>query len=65
MAKNIQNLKGKIKPNSLDASCIAIIQCTLPQKEKDSERVMLPVTIGSMNVGKALIDLVSSINLIP
>ncbi|CAJ2645262.1 unnamed protein product [Trifolium pratense] len=49
----------------LDASCSAIIQRTLPTKEKDPGRVMLPVTIGNVNVGKALIDLGSSINLIP
>ncbi|GAU34191.1 hypothetical protein TSUD_162920 [Trifolium subterraneum] len=49
----------------LDASCSAIIQRTLPQKEKDPGRVTLPVTIGNVNVGKALIDLGSSINLIP
>ncbi|GAU24667.1 hypothetical protein TSUD_322750 [Trifolium subterraneum] len=49
----------------LDASCSAIIQRTLPQKEKDPGRVTLPVTIGNVNVGKTLIDLGSSINLIP
>ncbi|XP_058753377.1 uncharacterized protein LOC131626574 [Vicia villosa] len=49
----------------LDASCSAIIQRTLPQKEKDPGRVTLPVTIENVNVGKALIDLGSSINLIP
>ncbi|XP_058781740.1 uncharacterized protein LOC131655956 [Vicia villosa] len=43
----------------------AIIQQTLPQKEKDPGRVTLPVTIGNVNVGKALIDLGSSINIIP
>ncbi|GAU10100.1 hypothetical protein TSUD_419960, partial [Trifolium subterraneum] len=49
----------------LDASCSAIIQRTLPTKEKDPGRVTLPVTIGNVNVGKALIHLGSSINLIP
>ncbi|WJX91525.1 hypothetical protein P8452_73291 [Trifolium repens] len=49
----------------LDASCSAIIQQTLPTKEKDPGRVTLPVAIGNVNVGKALIDLGSSINLIP
>ncbi|XP_045797767.1 uncharacterized protein LOC123891949 [Trifolium pratense] len=49
----------------LDASCSVIIQRTLPTKEKDPGRVTLPVTIGNVNVGKALIDLGSSINLIP
>lgn len=49
----------------IDTRCSAIIQRTLPQKEKDPGRVTLPVTIGNVNVGKALIDLGSSINLIP
>lgn len=50
---------------TLDASCSAIIQRTLPRKEGDSERVTLPVTIGNEYIDKALIDLDSSINLIP
>jgi hypothetical protein len=49
----------------LNASCSGIIQRTLPTKEKDPWRVTLPVTIGNVNVGKPLIDLGSSINLIP
>lgn len=49
----------------LYASCSAIRQHTLPQKEKDPGRVTLPVTIGNVNVGKAFIDLGSSINLFP
>jgi hypothetical protein len=49
----------------LDASCSAIIQRTLPKKEVDPGRVTLPVKIGDIYVGKGLIDLGSSINLIP
>lgn len=49
----------------LDAHCSAIIQRTLPRKEPDPGRVTLPVTIGDVYVGKGLIDLGSSINLIP
>ncbi|XP_050890181.1 uncharacterized protein LOC127095549 [Lathyrus oleraceus] len=49
----------------LDASCSTIIQRTLSQKEKDPGRVTSPVTIGNVNIGKTLIDLGSSINLIP
>ena len=49
----------------LDANCSAIIQRRLPKKERDPGRVTLPVAIGTVNVGKALIDLGSSINLIP
>src|SRR3954470_20815359 len=48
----------------LDAQCSAIIS-RLPQKARDPGRVTLPVTIGNQNIGKGLIDLGSSINLIP
>jgi len=48
----------------LDANCSAIIQRTFLKKEKDPGRVTLSVAIGNVNVGKALIDLGSSINLI-
>ncbi|XP_058774083.1 uncharacterized protein LOC131648338 [Vicia villosa] len=37
----------------------------LPQKARDPGRVTLPVTIGNQNIGNGLIDLGSSINLIP
>ncbi|XP_058762162.1 uncharacterized protein LOC131635553 [Vicia villosa] len=49
----------------LDARCSAIIQKTLPKKEADPGRVTLPVTIGCHCIGNGLIDLGSSINLIP
>ncbi|XP_058722371.1 uncharacterized protein LOC131594295 [Vicia villosa] len=49
----------------LDAKCSAIIQCTLPGKERDPGRVTFPVTIGDIHVGRGLVDLGSSINLIP
>ncbi|XP_058766201.1 uncharacterized protein LOC131639754 [Vicia villosa] len=49
----------------VDARCSAIIQRTLPKKEGDTGRVTLPVTIGDMYISKGLIDLGSSINLIP
>ncbi|XP_058788114.1 uncharacterized protein LOC131662360 [Vicia villosa] len=48
----------------LDAQCSAIVS-RLPQKERDPTRVTLPVTIGNQNIGNGLIDLGSSINLIP
>jgi hypothetical protein len=66
--KEILTKKRKLNEEEtiqLDASCSAIIQRTLPTKEKDPGRVTLPVSIGNVNVGKALIDLGSSINLIP
>ncbi|XP_058746302.1 uncharacterized protein LOC131619196 [Vicia villosa] len=49
----------------VDARFSAIIQRTLPKKEGDPGRVTLPVMIGDVYVGKGLIDLGSSINLIP
>ncbi|XP_058766932.1 uncharacterized protein LOC131640552 [Vicia villosa] len=49
----------------LDAKCSAIIQTTLPRKENDPGRVTLSVTIGDIHVGRGLVDLGSSINLIP
>lgn len=50
---------------NLDASCSAIIQRTIPRKELDPGRVTLPTTTGNVHIGKTLIDLGSSINLIP
>src|ERR1044072_9579962 len=49
----------------VDASCSALIQRAIPKKESDLGRVTLPVTIGDVYVGKGLINLGSSINLIP
>lgn len=49
---------------NLNATCRSIIQRTLPQKETDPGRVILPVTIGIVYIGKAFIDLGSNINLI-
>ncbi|XP_058725841.1 uncharacterized protein LOC131597148 [Vicia villosa] len=48
----------------LDAQCSAIVS-RLPQKARDPGRVTLSVTIGNQHIGNGLIDLVSSINLIP
>jgi hypothetical protein len=41
----------------LDARCSAIIQKTLPRKESNPGRVVLPVTIGGSYIGNVLIDL--------
>ena len=49
----------------LEAGCSAIFQKFVPQKSKDPGSFNLPVTIGSLPVGKALLDLGASINLIP
>lgn len=61
--------KKKIYTNEdtiqLEVSCNTIIQSTLPQKANDLRRVTLIVTISNVSMGKVLIDLVASINLIP
>jgi len=49
----------------LEAGCSAIIQKSLPQKSKDPGSFTIPVTIGTLPVGKALLDLGASINLMP
>ncbi|XP_058784190.1 uncharacterized protein LOC131658959 [Vicia villosa] len=48
----------------LDAQCSAIVS-RLPQKARDPGRVTLLVTMGNQHIGNGLIDLGSSINLIP
>jgi len=42
-----------------------VIQRILPPKYKDPGSVTIPYSIGSVSVGKALIDLGASINLMP
>ncbi|XP_058783297.1 uncharacterized protein LOC131657974 [Vicia villosa] len=49
----------------LDAQCSAVIQRTTPRKESDPGRVTLPLNIEGNFTGDGLIDLGSSINLIP
>jgi len=49
----------------LEAGCSAIIQKSLPQKSKDLGSFTIPVTIGTLLVDKALLDLGASINLMP
>nr|KYP38160.1 hypothetical protein KK1_040614 [Cajanus cajan] len=49
----------------LKAGCSAIIQKSLPQKSRDPGSFTLPVSIGNLSVGKALLDLGASINLMP
>ncbi|CAL0301721.1 unnamed protein product [Lupinus luteus] len=50
---------------TLKAGCSAIIQKSLPEKTKDPGSFTIPVTIGELSVGKALLDLGASINLMP
>jgi len=49
----------------LEAGCSAIIQKAIPQKSSDPGSFTLPITVGNLYVGKALLDLGASINLIP
>ncbi|XP_020208527.1 uncharacterized protein LOC109793466 [Cajanus cajan] len=49
----------------LEAGCSAIIQKSLPQKSRDPVSFTLPVSIDNLSVGKALLDLGASINLMP
>ena len=49
----------------LEGNCSAVIQRILPPKHKDPGNVTIPCSIGEVSVGKALIDLGASINLMP
>ncbi|XP_028188911.1 uncharacterized protein LOC114375331 [Glycine soja] len=49
----------------VEGCCSAMIQRILPPKHKDSGSVTIPCSIGAVSVGKALIDLGASINLMP
>ncbi|XP_068475201.1 uncharacterized protein [Phaseolus vulgaris] len=66
--KELLTKKRKINDQEiveLEAGCSAIIQKSLPQKSRDPGSFTLPVTIGNLTVGKALLDLGASINLMP
>ena len=47
----------------VEGNCSAMIQRILPHKHKDPGSVTIPCSIGEVLVGKALIDLGASINL--
>jgi len=49
----------------VEGNCSVVIQNILPPKHKDPGSVTIPCSIGEVNVGKALIDLGASINLMP
>ncbi|XP_014491985.1 uncharacterized protein LOC106754484 [Vigna radiata var. radiata] len=49
----------------VQGNCSAIIQRKLPPKLQDPGSFTIPCTIGELEVGKALIDLGASINLMP
>ena len=47
----------------VEGNCSVVIQKILPPKHKDPGSVTIPCSIGAVSVGKALIDLGASINL--
>jgi len=49
----------------VEGNCSAMIQCILPPKHKDLGVVTILCSVGEVVVGKALIDLGASINLMP
>ncbi|CAM8905422.1 unnamed protein product [Rhodiola kirilowii] len=50
---------------NLNAECSAIVQNPMPKKEKDPGSFSIPITIGDVNISKALCDLGASISLMP
>ncbi|XP_019435120.1 PREDICTED: uncharacterized protein LOC109341634 [Lupinus angustifolius] len=48
---------------SLNANCSDVIQENIPHKSENSSSVAIPVTIGNVSVGKALVDLGASVSL--
>ena len=66
--KNFCTKKGKYINNKIivvKGNCSAVIQRKLPHKLKDPGNVTIPCSIGDVSIGKALIDLGASINLMP
>ena len=66
--KDILTKKGKyIGKESIvvGGNCSAVIKRKLPKKFNDHGSMTIPCTIGNESVGKALIDLGASINLMP
>jgi len=66
--KDLFTKKRRLKEQGiveLEAGCNAIIQKSMPQKSKDLGSFTFPVTIGNFTVAKALLDLGTSINLMP
>jgi len=49
----------------VEGNCSVVIQRILPPKHKDPGVVTIPCSIGEVAIGKALIDLGASINLMP
>ncbi|XP_006593153.1 uncharacterized protein [Glycine max] len=49
----------------VEGNCSTVIHRFLPPKHKDPGNVTIPCSIGEVSIGKALIDLGASINLMP
>ncbi|CAL1379672.1 unnamed protein product [Linum trigynum] len=56
---------GDLSTVMFSEECSAILQNKLPEKRKDPGSFTIPLTIGSMHVGKSLADLGASINVMP
>ncbi|XP_028224838.1 uncharacterized protein LOC114406346 [Glycine soja] len=66
--KDLLTKKSKYINNEsimVEGNCSAVIQRILPPKFKDPRSVTIPCSIGTVTVGKTLIDLGASINLMP
>jgi len=66
--KDILTKKGEYIDNEsivVGGKCSAVIQRKLPKKFKGPESMTIPCTLGNESVGKTLIDLGASINLMP
>ncbi|XP_028223513.1 uncharacterized protein LOC114405012 [Glycine soja] len=66
--KDLLTKKGKYIHSDnivVEGNCSAVIQRILPPKYKDPRSVTIPCLIGVVSVGKSLIDLGASINLMP
>ncbi|XP_006603485.1 uncharacterized protein [Glycine max] len=66
--KDLMTKKGKYIHSDnivVEGNCSAIIHRIFPPKYKDPRSVTIPCSIGVVLVGKALIDLGASINLMP
>lgn len=56
---------GEFEIVALTKECSMILTSKLPQKMKDQRNFTIPISIGSKDVGRALCDFGSSINLTP
>jgi len=66
--KDLLTKKGKYIHSDnimVEGNCSAVIQRILPPKYNDLRNVTIPCSIGAVSVGKKLIDLEPSINLMP